>query len=302
MLNHMRWAFGTVLPEISANDHDGERSELRLECLVACKAIANIVIRLRFLQPTNRVFNTLNRPMASWPPASAGELRPLNALGIGAFINQPWEEATEREVVEHFALGSPAGSARISFAFPPERRTRPLQATSGYIGELVREKRALRGLITIQASPLAEGLWKLIVQVRNKSHPPSPAGHPHGSGALAAFMSTHLLLGSDEAEFISLMDPPDAMRPFAELCHNNGLWPVLIGARGERNMLLASPMVLNDYPAPGSRMNGDAFGETENGDALRFVKDFAVDDPPEPRHESRVLPFFDVTDNVSVHP
>ena len=42
-------------------------------------------------------------------------------------------------------------------------------------------------------------------------------------------------------EFVSLVDPPDAHREFAQACQNVGTWPVLVGEEGQRDTLLSSP-------------------------------------------------------------
>jgi hypothetical protein len=40
---------------------------------------------------------------------------------------------------------------------------------------------------------------------------------------------------------------------------NDGLWPVLVGGEGERSTMLASPIILPDYPRVAPESPGDFF-------------------------------------------
>ncbi len=69
-----------------------------------------------------------------------------------------------------------------------------------------------------------------------------------------------------QGHFLSMLDPPDALRSLTAECRNEGTWPVLVGAEATRDTdtMLASPIILYDYPqlAPGEsgrplRRDGD---------------------------------------------
>jgi hydrogenase maturation protease len=80
--------------------------------------------------------------------------------------------------------------------------------------------------------------------------------------------STHTILGVREGEFVSLLDPPEALRETAASCRNAGTWPVLVGVEGERNMMLSSPIILYDYPQVAPESGGDLFDATEIDEIL----------------------------------
>ena len=65
---------------------------------------------------------------------------------------------------------------------------------------------------------------------------------------MRSFASTHTILGVRQGQFISLLDPPDHLIEAAAGCSNIGFWPVLVGEEQQRDMLLASPIILYDYP------------------------------------------------------
>ena len=82
-----------------------------------------------------------------------------------------------------------------------------------------------------------------------------------GWEALArTFCSTHTVLRTAAGgAFVSLTDPPDALRAAAEGCENQGTWPVLAGAPGATDTLLSSPIILEDHPRVAPESPGDLF-------------------------------------------
>ena len=44
---------------------------------------------------------------------------------------------------------------------------------------------------------------------------------------------------------MSLTDPPDGLRAVAEACDNRGTWPVLVGEKGERQLVIRC--AFNDF-------------------------------------------------------
>jgi hydrogenase maturation protease len=67
------------------------------------------------------------------------------------------------------------------------------------------------------------------------------------------------MLRADGGSFVSLTDPPPALRDAAAACQNVGLWPVLVGAEGRRDTMFASPIILSDYPEIAPESPGDLF-------------------------------------------
>jgi hypothetical protein len=49
----------------------------------------------------------------------------------------------------------------------------------------------------------------------------------------------------------------------ASACKNVGVWPVLVGAPGSRDSMLASPIILPDYPQVAPESAGDLYDGTE---------------------------------------
>ena len=85
---------------------------------------------------------------------------------------------------------------------------------------------------------------------------------------LCSLISAHILLGVRGGEFVSLLDPPECWREVAAACRNVGVWPVLVGAPGQTDTMLASPIILYDYPQVAPESPGDFFDGTEIDEML----------------------------------
>src|SRR5207244_6105762 len=85
---------------------------------------------------------------------------------------------------------------------------------------------------------------------------------------MQSMVSTHLILGTEAGEFVSLLEPPTELQSFAADCRNVGVWPVLVGDPGERHTVLASPIILYDYPQIAPESAGDFFDGTEIDEIL----------------------------------
>jgi hydrogenase maturation protease len=69
-------------------------------------------------------------------------------------------------------------------------------------------------------------------------------------------------------EFVSSTDVPDKWQSASAECLNKGLWPVLIGTAAERDTMLASPIILYDYPQLAPESPGNLFDSTEIDEIL----------------------------------
>jgi hypothetical protein len=85
---------------------------------------------------------------------------------------------------------------------------------------------------------------------------------------IAAFASTHLLVAAEGASLLSSIDPPAWARLHSERCTNHGLYPVLLGAPGSDDLLLAAPFILYDHPQLAPESAGDLCDATEIDEIL----------------------------------
>jgi hypothetical protein len=83
-----------------------------------------------------------------------------------------------------------------------------------------------------------------------------------------SLVGTHLLLAVEGGAFVSLLDPPHDAADAAAACENRYTWPVLVGDRGRRDLMLSSPIVLYDYPAVAQESPGDLCDAAEIDEIL----------------------------------
>ncbi|MGA9391236.1 MAG: hypothetical protein WBV69_12390, partial [Candidatus Sulfotelmatobacter sp.] len=85
---------------------------------------------------------------------------------------------------------------------------------------------------------------------------------------MRSLVSAHVLLGVNGGRFVSLLEPPEHLRDVAAGCQNVGAWPVLVGTEGAHDTMLASPIILYDYPQIAPESPGDLFDGTEIDEIL----------------------------------
>jgi hypothetical protein len=238
--NSHRWTFGGVYPPAHSYEHPDDACELRAECLVEGPPGAPVDVSVRFLQVVRR--QPLDHTRA-----------PVDELdGILA-----WDEAIERECV----LRAP-GRATVHIHDGLDR-----QRISG--GTLVRSWEALHARVVATTDEPRDGVRRLRVRVVNTT----PFAAESRADALRhTLVSTHVVLRSAEAEFVSATDPPADLRDLVDTCENDGVWPVLVG---DRHTMLASPIILPDHPQVAPESPGDLFDGGEI-DALLILNVLAL--------------------------
>jgi hypothetical protein len=126
----------------------------------------------------------------------------------------------------------------------------------------------LAGELFAEVSPAGAARWKIHVQVRNQTLMPEAESCTRDDALCRSLASAHLVLASAGGEFVSLIDPPDDLRELAGSCRQVGLWPVLAGQPPGRDLLLAAPIILYDYPELAPESPGDFFDGTEIDELL----------------------------------
>ena len=107
----------------------------------------------------------------------------------------------------------------------------------------------LHGTVEAWIDEIRPGLRRVQVEVANRLE---WDGKAREQALLRTLRATHIVMHSPDGAFASLADPPPHLREEAAACHNDGLWPVPIGEAGDRRTILASPIVLEDYPRASS--------------------------------------------------
>ena len=119
----------------------------------------------------------------------------------------------------------------------------------------------LEGSVDVRCEPLAEALWRITVEIANTT----PFSGTREEALKRTFCSTHTVLRAPRGSFVSLTDPPEALREAAEACRNEGTWPVLVE---DHHTLLSSPIILEDFPQVAPESPGDLFDGGEIDELL----------------------------------
>lgn len=279
--NRQRWNFGVLYPQAYNLAQTGADS-MQTECLVEGSPRTILDVRVRCLHLLAREVGV---PMAGGElqmadcnpddPRSAmldsRSFRVVESLEVDGRLFQTWQEAVEREVnAPGLNLGELIGQwRRFDFTFPSSQQIKPLRDSgSRIVGVIVHRQRAVEGTIEVMVAHVGDQLFKLTVRVLNVT-PFENAGEPNRAEALlCALVSTHTILGVRDGEFVSLLDPPPALRQAAAGCRNIGTWPVLVGEEGQRDLMLSSPIILYDYPQVAPESAGELFDSTEIDELL----------------------------------
>jgi hypothetical protein len=270
--NRQRWTFGGLYPEAHCQAQRGSDSASnQTECLVRGGPATTFEAVVRFLQVTARVVGEIDPPLAEWSDGAEPAFRPVEVLRVGDKLFHTWQEAEERAVaVGPVTLGElSARPHRHAFTFPGGRSLEPLRGLGQEVcGVLARERHTIEGAVGVTATPAGPGLYRVTLGVENRTPLTDGAARSRDELVLRTLVSTHSILGVRGGEFVSLLDPPDDCREAVAACRNRGTWPVLVGAEGQNDTMLSSPIILYDYPRVAPESPGEFFDATEIDEML----------------------------------
>ncbi|MDW7982952.1 MAG: hypothetical protein RMH81_09090 [Thermomicrobium sp.] len=237
--NRFRWQFGVAFPPVYA-EVMGERAWLGTVCLLEGDSATDLAVQARFFHIERR---RIQGTESGEPVATIPELR----LEEQVYVS--WDEGVERTVQWVGTIGETFGDGvRVPFSIESSTEVTALTDSAGHaVGHLVRRREGLVGTLLVRAEPVEHRLIRLEASLENLTPLTSAAAHERAEAIAFAFVSVHLLLGTTRGAFCSAMDPPRAIaRHSITLSH--GLFPVLVGEPGERQLMLAAPIILYDYP------------------------------------------------------
>jgi hypothetical protein len=272
--NRQRWTFGGLYPPAYAAAQKGfgsDTSAIQVQCLARGGADTRIQASARFLQIVARRVGAFDVALDDWPEDELPAYRHVESLQVAEGLVHSWQEAIEREIpLGDVELRDLISRPRwIEFSFTPHEESRPLRGPLGTIVGLVEHVQCrIAGGAELSAEVLGDDLVRVSVSVENRSPIDAASVDDRDRALLHALVSTHVILGVGHGEYLSLLDPPEPLRGLAAGCRNVGAWPVLVGAAGETDTMLASPIILYDYPEIAPESPGDLFDATEIDEIL----------------------------------
>jgi len=261
--NQVRWQFGVLFPRRYSESSGSDPWRMQTECLIEPGKVSMLDFKVRFLQLQAR---SVEEAM----DVHGFLFRPVDTLILDGKELFTWEEAIEREVGQGaITIDQLLSSGReFSVDIPGGRDIEYLNGSDGQVkGRIVRERWALRGRIRLTAEHLGRGI-KIRLQFENQSECPNQYLADRTLALRQSFIATHTLFSVSDGAFVSLIDPPEWAHDAASSCVNFHAWPVLVGEKGRRDLMLSAPIILYDYPQIAPESPGDLFDLTEIDELL----------------------------------
>jgi hypothetical protein len=253
--NQARWQFGVLGPPGASEAGLGEEPSLHTECLVRSGPVGSVAAHLRFLQLQRRAVEQAD-------PHTPGRYLPVGELRIGGRSLVSWDEAIEGHLeLGPFTVSELTDGVEVTAEVPGGREVEAVESDA----RIVRQRWPLQATVQLDTGPTdVEGVVRLTIHVANAA----PAVTDRHQATRASLLGAHLVLEATDADFVSLLEPPEGLREAAAGCTNRRCWPVLVGSQGSTDVVLVSPIILYDYPAVAPESAGALFDSTEIDEIL----------------------------------
>ncbi|MEU6540897.1 hypothetical protein [Streptomyces sp. NPDC047000] len=262
--NRLRWQFGVLVPPAWGAEH-AEHTFQRTECLLEPGAGAELAVELRFLRTRRRTVQRVR---------GTGEFETVPELRLPDRVLVPWDEGVEDRVETTAPVDALLGRETvIPFRRPAGEETELVRDAAGtVVGRLLRRHEDLGGVLRLSAREL-DGpcrVLRLTATAENTSAwtPPGPDPAHRDTALTRSLAGAHLLLALSGGSFLSMTDPPEWARGAVSGCRNLHTWPVLAAEPGRADVVLSSPIILEDHPAIAPESPGVLYDATEIDEIL----------------------------------
>ncbi|MFI8521587.1 hypothetical protein ACIGEZ_27800 [Streptomyces sp. NPDC085481] len=260
--NRLRWQFGVLVPPVWSGVAD-EPDVQRTECLMEPRTGAELAVEVRFLRAQRRTVEELR---------ADGSFAPVAELRLDDRVLVAWDEGVEERVALVVPVAELAGDGTVlPFTRPAAEEIEEVTDADGRIlGRLVRRREEISGTLRISAAEL-DGPYRvqrLAVTVANTSAWTVRPGADRHAALPYSLVATHTLLRLDAGSFLSMTDPPQWAKGAVAGCRNLHTWPVLAGEPGRDDLVLSSPIILEDHPAIAPESPGALYDATEIDEIL----------------------------------
>ncbi|MFF3603678.1 hypothetical protein [Streptomyces sp. NPDC002463] len=260
--NRLRWQFGVLVPpswSAAAEEHDFQLTE----CLMEPRTGAELAVEVRFLRAQRRTVEELRKD---------GTFAPVGELRLTDRVLMAWDEGVEERVTLVVPVAELRGDGTaLPFTRPAAEETEEVTDTDGRVlGRLVRRREEISGTLRVSAAEL-DGPYRverLSVTVENTSDWTAERDTDRHAALPYSLVATHTLLRIDGGSFLSMTDPPEWAKGAVAACRNLHTWPVLAGEPGRDDLVLSSPIILEDHPAIAPESPGALYDATEIDEIL----------------------------------
>jgi len=274
--NRQRFTFGRVYPESYSVAQNGmEPCSMQTQFLLEGGPHTHLNVTIRFLHLMARDIGALAAPLRKMPALDNPDFfHVVPELEIDGTLYMSWQEAVERPFplpVLSLAEIRDKPARTFPFSFPSHRAIEPIRDQRKHIaGVIVRHQEAVEGVVELSGEHVDDNVLRVTVRIVNRTPVSPDLLDDPDEIVMRTFASTHTILHTPDAQFISLIDPPPAYAAAAAACRNLGTWPILVGdeAKKERDTMVSSPIILYDYPKIAPESPGDLFDSGEIDEIL----------------------------------
>ncbi|WP_432074534.1 hypothetical protein [Streptomyces wuyuanensis] len=260
--NRLRWQFGVLVPpawSARCEEHEFQHTE----CLMEPRPGADLAVEVRFLRAQRRTVQRV---------AEDGGFETVRELHLADRVLVPWDEGVEERVELTLPVADLAGEGlAIPFTRPAGEETEPVLDGEGRtVGRLVRRREEVSGVVRLSTAEL-DGPYRtmrLTAVVENTGGWTPEPGGDRDAALPHSLVASHLLLRLDRGSFLSMTDPPEWAKGAVAACRNLHTWPVLAGEPGATDLVLSSPIILEDHPAIAPESPGALYDATEIDEIL----------------------------------
>ncbi|MFF3686953.1 hypothetical protein [Streptomyces sp. NPDC002187] len=260
--NRLRWQFGVLVPpawSADGSEHDFQHTE----CLMEPKSGGVLAVEVRFLHTQRRIVQQA---------CTDGAFETVPELHLDDRVLMPWDEGSEEHVEVSVPVAELEGDGiTVPFTRPAGEETEPVVDGSGReVGRLVRRREELFGVLRLRAEELAGPYrtMRLTAVVENTSAWMPQPGGDRDAALPHSLVAAHLLMCLSSGSFLSMTDHPQWATAAVASCRNLHTWPVLAGERGRGDLVLSSPIILEDHPAIAPESPGALYDATEIDEIL----------------------------------
>ncbi|KIE58220.1 hypothetical protein A946_08625 [Methylacidiphilum kamchatkense Kam1] len=239
-----RFQFGVLMPQLSDPQFQQEPYSASAHILIEAPQSSTLTLYLRFLQLQSR---TVEKKQED-------QFVSVDQLQEGKKLLIPWDEAIEHEYCFCFPLnGFSRGGEQLPMEIPAKKVYEEFSS-----GRIMRSSETLQGLVQLFSRQIDQ-YCLLKIQWHNLKVLNSSLASKREILLKHAFLSVNILCQLSTGKFISLANPPAALHNQVQALKNQGLWPILLTDQ----LLLVSPIIIEDYPKLAPESHGQDFDATE---------------------------------------
>jgi hypothetical protein len=259
--NRYRFTFGALAPRTWSEPGGCEPWWMEAQCLLRPATQSKLSGVLRFLHARRRTIEAA-RP--------EGVFERVERLDVDGQPYLSWDEGDVREVPLQLDLSTLPAEQYLPFKVDGASSVEELRDEDNVLqGRAIRESHAVSGLIELAAVHVQSErpLLKLRVRVANTTAGFFP-GTPRDAILPGALLAAHLILSIENGELLSTIDPPEWASAAARECRCTRVYPALVGSPEVGDVMLASPIILYDYPRIAPESHGDFYDASEIDELL----------------------------------